>query len=71
MEEKVKEIFEKQFKMEIDDGFDKNSTEKWDSFAHLDLMVALEEAFNVSFTPNEMGSISSYSDVINILKQKC
>ena len=71
MEEKVKEIFEKEFKMEIDENFDKFSTDKWDSFAHLNLMVALEKEFNVEFTPNEMGSISSYLDVIRVLKEKC
>ena len=71
MEEKVKEIFEKEFKVEIDENFDKFSTDKWDSFAHLNLMVALEKEFNVEFTPNEMGSISSYLDVIRVLKEKC
>lgn len=70
MEEKVKEIFEKIFKMSIDDSFDKFSIDEWDSFAHLDLIVALEQEFNVSFTPSEIGSISSYLDVINILKNK-
>ena len=71
MEEKVKEIFEKEFKVEIDENFDKFSTDKWDSFAHLNLMVALEKEFNVEFTPSEMGSISSYLDVIKVLKEKC
>ena len=58
MEEKVKKIFENEFKMEIDDTFNKFSTDKWDSFTHLDLIVALEQEFNISFTPNEIGSIS-------------
>ena len=71
MEEKVKEIFEKEFKVEIDENFDKLSTDKWDSFTHLNLMVALEKEFNVEFTPSEMGSISSYLDVIKVLKEKC
>ena len=71
MEEKVKKIFENEFKMEIDDTFNKFSTDKWDSFTHLDLIVALEQEFNISFTPNEIGSISSYADVINIIKEKC
>ena len=70
MEEKVKQIFEKQFKIQITDDFNKFSTDKWDSFAHLDLIVALEQEFNVSFTPDEIGSINSYTDVVNILKSK-
>ena len=71
MEEKVKQIFEKEFKMEIDESFNKFSTDRWDSFTHLNLMVALEKEFDVEFTPSEMGSISSYLDVIKVLKEKC
>lgn len=70
MEERVKEIFEKEFKMEIDESFDKTTTEKWDSFKHLDLVVALEKEFNISFTPNEIGTIASYKDVVDILNDK-
>lgn len=71
MEEKVKQIFEKEFKIEIDDNFNKFTTDKWDSFTHLNLIIALEKEFNVDFTPNEIGSIASYLDVIKVLKEKC
>ena len=70
MEERIKEVFEKTFKTEVDENFNKFSTDKWDSFAHLDLIVSLEQEFNVSFTPSEIGSISSFLDVVNVLKNK-
>ena len=70
MEEKVKKIFESEFKMEIDDSFDKFSTDKWDSFKHLDLIVAIEKEFDISFTPSEIGTIASYKDVITVLNNK-
>lgn len=70
MEERVRKVFERTFKTDIDEDFNKFSTDKWDSFAHLDLIVSLEQEFNVSFTPNEIGSISSFLDVVNILKSK-
>lgn len=70
MEEKVKKIFRNEFEIEIDENFDKFSTDKWDSFAHLNLIVDLEEEFGVSFTPSEIGSISSYKEIIDILNSK-
>ncbi len=70
LEERVKKIFEKLFGVEISEDFSKDSTDKWDSFMHLDLIVAIEEEFNISFTPNEIGKIFSFSDVVDILKSK-
>lgn len=70
MEEKVKKIFEKIFDTEIDAEFSKFSTDKWDSFTHLDLLVNLEKEFDVNFTPNEIGKIESFKDVIEVLNEK-
>lgn len=70
MEEKVKEIFEEIFDMEIDIEFNKFSTDKWDSFMHLDLLVSLEKELGVSFTPDEIGKIESFKDVVEVLNEK-
>ena len=58
------------FKINITDNFSKSSTDKWDSFTHLDLIVKLENEFNISFSPEEMGSIESYFDIVKIIKNK-
>ena len=70
MEERVISIFQKIFKTDIDKNFDKRSTDKWDSLTHLDLIVSLEEEFKITFTPNEIGSMFSFVDVVNTLKNK-
>ena len=70
MEDKIKEVLAEIFGEEISDDFYKESTDKWDSLTHLDLIVKLEEEFGVSFTPDEIGSIESYQDIKKILNDK-
>lgn len=68
--QKIKEIMKEIFLEEVGDDFSMSTTDKWDSLTHLDLIVKLEETFNVSFTPEEIGSIESIKDVIAILNDK-
>lgn len=70
MDKRIKTIMEEVFGLEIDDNFSKNSTDKWDSFTHLDLIVKLEQEFNISFTPDEIGSIESYQDIKRVIDGK-
>ena len=44
--------------------------EGWDSFAHINLIVALEEAFHVSFTTTELGQMTCVGDLITLLEAK-
>jgi acyl carrier protein len=70
MKDKIKAAMKEVFGEEISDDYSKESTDKWDSLMHLDLIVKLEEEFNVSFTPDEIGSIESYRDIEKILNEK-
>lgn len=70
MKEKIRNILETVFETQIDDNFSQNSTDKWDSLAHLDIIVELENAFGISFTPQEMGAIQSYQDIVDIVTKK-
>lgn len=42
----------------------------WDSFAHINLIVALEEHFGVSFSTAELGKMACVGDLIVLLQQK-
>jgi acyl carrier protein len=42
----------------------------WDSFNHIQLMVALEEAFDVKFSTLEMDGMKSVSQIRQVLVQK-
>lgn len=44
--------------------------EGWDSFAHINLIVALETEFKVSFTTPELGQMACVGDLLTLLENK-
>jgi acyl carrier protein len=42
----------------------------WDSFAHINLIVALEGEFGVSFTTKELGEMTCVGDLLRFLTEK-
>jgi acyl carrier protein len=67
---KLKEVFKNIFQIEIssiDDETSVDTVEKWDSLKHLNLVLALEEAFNITFTEEESVEIMSYPLVKAVL----
>lgn len=41
-----------------------DSVERWDSIEHLNLVLALEQSFGVSFTPEEMAELTSVGAIV-------
>lgn len=71
MEEKVKEILKQVLQMDqIDGDISSSSCEKWDSMAHINLIVELEMNFDVSFEPEEIAEMSSLSAIVAVLNRK-
>ena len=70
MVSKIKKIMSEIFMEEITEDFSKFTTDKWDSFMQLDLIVRIEQEFNISFTPDEIGEISSYKDLVKVVNEK-
>lgn len=44
--------------------------EAWDSFNHISLVTAIEDAFSVAFTTREIGSFTCVGDVVDLLVKK-
>ncbi len=44
---------------------------EWDSLGHLNLILALEEAFNVSFSVDEMPELTSVEAIAKKVREKC
>ena len=44
--------------------------EGWDSFAHITIVVAVEEKYGVSFTTEELGQMTCVGDFITVLNGK-
>ena len=47
--------------------------ESWDSLAHINLFMAIEEEFNIKFTPEEIMKTTTIKDILNLKesKKKC
>jgi acyl carrier protein len=44
--------------------------EGWDSFAHITIVVAVEERYNVAFTTEELGKMTCVGDFVHLLNGK-
>ena len=70
MEDKVLDIMKEVFGMEdIDRTCSQKNCEKWDSLAHLNLIVELESEFGVTFEPEDIGEMTSFEGVISHLEK--
>lgn len=66
-------LFQKVFnntKLKVSEKTSAASVEGWDSFAHINLIVALEQYFKISFTTKELGSMQCVGDLIKLLAKK-
>ena len=71
MEDRVLEIMKDVFGTEdIDKDCSQKNCEKWDSLAHLNLIVELESEFDVSFEPEEIGVMTDFGAVCEALNKK-
>lgn len=43
--------------------------EEWDSFNHLNIIIAIEEQFQIQFKPEEIESITSVQDLVSLMKR--
>ena len=44
--------------------------ESWDSLNHINLTLALEQEFKITFAPEEIIEMVSFKDIMTILQQK-
>lgn len=68
MEEKVLEILKNVFELDcVDETCSQENCEKWDSMGQLNLVVELEDAFDVSLEPEQIAEMKSVQDVVRII----
>lgn len=71
IEERIKEIMSVVFKIpahEINDIASPDSIESWDSLNHMNLIVALEEEFEIEFTDDEILEMMNFILIKEIIK---
>ena len=72
MEKKVKDIMASVFEVspkEINEDSSSESIENWDSMMHMNLIVALEEEFEVEFDEEEIIEMMDYQSILDILSK--
>jgi acyl carrier protein len=72
MDEKVKQIMATLFEITADQITSESSPdtiENWDSLRHMDLVVLLEEEFNIRFTDEQIGEMLNFQLVLAVLKE--
>ena len=52
---------------EVNDSLSQENTEKWDSMRHLNLIMAIEEEFDIQFAADEVIKIKSFYDIRSTL----
>ena len=71
MEEKILEILKNVFELDaVDKTCSQQTCEKWDSMGQLNLVVELEREFDISLEPEEIGEMTSYEKIVEIVKKK-
>lgn len=71
MEEKILEVLKTTFELDIvDTTCSQRTCEAWDSMGQLNLVAELEDTFDVSLEPEEIGVMKCYDDIVRILKEK-
>lgn len=71
MEQKILNILKETFELEsVDRTCSQNNCPAWDSMGQLNLVAELEEAFDISLEPEEIGEMRCFDDVLRIVKEK-
>lgn len=70
---KIKEVLSEVLEIdisEITDDLNQENCLKWDSLQHLNIMVELEEVFELSFEPEEIADMITLEKIIETVTSK-
>ena len=71
MDEKIIEIMKNVFETDnVTPASDQNNCDRWDSLHHLNLIVELEDAFDMEFEPEEIAEMKSFDAVKRTILNK-
>ena len=73
MKDKVLKIISQIMDVPVEQINEDSSTKtvaKWDSLKHMKLMLSLEEAFNVTFSDEEIVNMLSVKTIVEVLQER-
>ena len=56
--------------MQISDEMAAADVKGWDSVAHIDLVLAVEEAFEVEFSTTDIGKMRNIGDLVRLIEKR-
>jgi acyl carrier protein, ACP len=71
-EQRIKQVMADVFDMPAEtilENVSQDNLEGWDSLKHLDLVVALEEEFEITIPVEEVGNLISFKLIVVIIKE--
>lgn len=71
--EELNKVFEVVFdddSIKVNDNTTAADIEDWDSLEHINLIVAVEKAFNVKFNAGEIHTLKCVGDMVNLILEK-
>jgi acyl carrier protein len=71
--ERVRSVFREVFEdkgLEVFPEMTARDVDTWDSFNHINLVVALEDAFDITFTTDEMAGMANVGGLVTILRSR-
>ena len=73
MNDKIMNIMASVFDVKADSIYENSSPDtiaNWDSMKHIDLILSLEEEFNLEFDEKEISEMMSFSNINKIINDK-
>ncbi len=67
IETQIKQVMAAVFSLQldaIDQTSNNENVSKWDSISHMNLVVALEDSFNLEFLDKEISALTSYPKIL-------
>lgn len=54
---------------QLNESSSPDNVESWDSLRHINLVIAVEETFNIQFRPEQIGEMTSLGIIIEMVKE--
>jgi len=70
---RVQDVFREELELDdlvLNDETTADDVEEWDSLSHVQLVVALEKAFNIKFSSREILSWDNIGDLVDCIGKK-
>ncbi len=69
LQEIFRDVFDEE-ELELTEGTSAKDIEDWDSFAQIQLVVAIEKHFDVRFHVDEVGTLKNVGEIIQLIEKR-